>query len=119
MKHSIKELYKIKGDVDHIYSAEAVTFVNHARNRNVANDGDCYPMICRVNQGRPFRIYHSIGNPRDFTLGWQYGEKTWFDTQEELIAYRMQAEIERQARKIERLQRLIAESQAELEKMGV
>lgn len=118
MKHSIKELYKIKGDVDHIYSAEAVALVNHARHRNVANDGDCYPMMWKVNQGRPFRIYHSIGNNKDFTYAWPYGEKTWFDTQEELIAYRMQAEIERQAKKIEKLQRLIAESQAELEKMG-
>jgi len=87
MKHSIRELYKIKGDVNHIYSAEAVQFINHAP-CGKAKTGDCYPIFSRVNRGKPFRIYHSIGNKSDFTYGWMYGEKTWFDTEEELAHHR-------------------------------
>lgn len=89
MKHSIKELYKIKGDSCHIYDANAVMFINHASRHN-AKDGDCFPMLFKVNNGKPFRVYHSIGNKKDFTLGWMYGEKTWFDTEEELQSYRGQ-----------------------------
>ena len=44
-------------------------------------------MLYRVATNKPFRIYDEIGN-KEYRLGYQYGEKIWFDTKEELDKYR-------------------------------
>lgn len=113
MMHSIEELYKIKGDVAHIYSAKAVQFINHAKGHK-AQIGDCYPMSYKVNSGKPFRIYHSLDS-KEYTLGYLYGEKTWFDSAEELKAFRESQKDVARERKLERIQELKAEI-ARLEK---
>ena len=107
MMHSIEELYKIKGDVTHIYSAKAVQFINHAKGHK-AQIGDCYPMSWKTNSGKPFRIYHAVGS-KEYTLGYLYGEKTWFDTLEELNAHRENQKIENRERKFQRIEELKAE----------
>ena len=107
MMHLIEELYKIKGDVTHIYSAKAVQFINHAKGHK-AQEGDCYPMFSKVNSGKPFRIYHEVG-AKEYTLGYLYGEKTWFDTLEELNAHRENQKIENREKKLQKIQELKAE----------
>ena len=82
MMHEFTELYKIEGDVSHIYSAEAVEFINHTKCHK-AKKGDCYPIIYRTPNGKPFRIYDKI-NSKEYRLGYQYGQYCWFDTEEEL-----------------------------------
>lgn len=86
MKHEFTELYKIKGDTRHIYSEKAVQFVNHEKCHK-AKDGDAVQMLYRVATNKPFRIYDEIGS-KEYRLGYQYGEKTWFDTKEELEEWR-------------------------------
>lgn len=87
MMHSFRELYKVKGDVNHIYSEKAVQFVNHVKYRSRAKDGEATQMLYRVGTNKPFRIYDKIGS-KEYRLGYQYGEKIWFDTKEELDKYR-------------------------------
>jgi len=86
MKHDFTELYKIKGDDRHIYTAKAVQFVNHEM-RHKAKEGDAYQLRTRVATYKPFRIYNEIDS-KEYTLGYQYGEKIWFDSKEELEDYR-------------------------------
>lgn len=85
MKHSINELYKIKGK-NGLFTAEAVKFINHAP-LHKAKLGDASQAIYKVAQAKPFRIYKDIDR-KEFQLGYLYGEKIWFDTKEELENYR-------------------------------
>ena len=93
MKHFISELYKIKG-LNGYYTSEAVQFINHSRNCCTAKNGDCYPAHSKVATSKPFRIYTNLERTNWF-YGFLYGEKTWFETAEELAKYRAQVAIER------------------------
>ena len=114
MKHDITELYKIKGDTMHTYSAEAVKFVNHAKGHK-AQKGDCCSIIYKVSRGKPFRIYDKI-NSKEYRLGYLYGQYTWFDSAEELEQYRIEmqeqarlAKIEKAKKEIEKNLKILAE----------
>lgn len=117
MLHDFTELYKIEGETkNRIYSAQAVQFINHA-SRNKAKDGDCYKMRTRTATNKPFRIYDSLDS-NSYRLGYQYGEKIWFDAPEEVEEYRQQQkELARQRKfeRIEELKREIERLQRELE----
>lgn len=104
MKHEFTELYKIKGDTRHIYSEKAVQFVNHEKCHK-AKDGDAVQMLYRVATNKPFRIYDEIGS-KEYRLGYQYGEKTWFDTEEELKRYREEIEENELIKKIRKMRQL-------------
>jgi len=86
MMHDFTELYKIKGDTNHIYSEKAVQFVNHVK-RHRAKNGDAFEINRRVATNKPFRIYDEVDS-KEYRLGYQYGERLWFDTKEELDEYR-------------------------------
>lgn len=109
MKHSITELYKIVGDNNHIYSQEAVQYINHAKSCCHAKQGDCYPMSSKIAQSKPFRIYDEIGS-KVYRLAWLYGERIWFDSEKEIQDYRTKIEAERP----ERLRKTIIQKEAEL-----
>lgn len=85
MKHNIDELFHIVGDPK-IYSATAVKFVNQPI-PSKAQKGDAIKIHSRINTGKPFRIFDEIGSKKH-RLGYLFGEKIWFDTQEELNNYR-------------------------------
>lgn len=120
MKHEFTELYKIKGDTRHIYSEKAVQFVNHER-RYKAKDGDAMQMLYRVATDKPFRIYDEIGS-KEYRLGYQYGEKTWFDTKEELEEYRDGMEklaLLKKMKKVYQLQNEVKKLKKELAAAGL
>ncbi len=94
MKHSITELYKIVGKESKIFSENAVMFINHVEKWRDRKVGDCYKMSYKVAQAKPFRIYDDVDS-KTYRLGWLYGEKTWFDSEEELKEYRYNNRKER------------------------
>jgi hypothetical protein len=101
MKHSIEELYKILGDTTHIYSKQAVQFVNQPEPSNL-HRGAAYKMLYRVGTEKPFRIFDDLER-QSFHYGWMYGEKTWFDSKEERDAYRTETANQAKAKKIRQL----------------
>ena len=102
MKHNINELYKVKGDVMHIYSKEAIKHLDAS---------EVKPIRSKVSQPKPFRIYDEIGS-KNYRLGYTCGEFAWFDTEEERTAYRKARE---QALAIDRAKRFNLEGMTVLE----
>jgi len=116
MKHSINELYKVVGS-NRIYSAQAVEFANRAKRLQTAKAGECYAIRYRICDNKPFRIYDEIGSKK-YRLGWQYGEKTWFDSELERDAYREQMAAEAKAAKIQKLKDEIIRNAEMLAELG-
>lgn len=102
MKHSINELYKVKGDVMHIYSEKAIKNLDPAL---------VTPIRSKVSQPKPFRIYDEVGS-KEYRYGYTCGEFAWFDTSEEREAYRKARE---QALAIDRAKRFNLEGMTVLE----
>lgn len=93
MRHDMNELFHIVGNPK-IYSAKAVEFVNQSIRASKAQKGDAVRIHSKTNSGKPFRIYDEI-NSKEYRLGYQFGEKTWFDTEEELKTAREEYQRER------------------------
>ena len=88
MKHNINELWKIIGDERHIFAEEAVKDIKIAEKSWKGNhDGERRPMGNKVYTNKPFRIWLNK-ECTEYKLGWLYGEKTWFDTEQEVKDYR-------------------------------
>lgn len=91
MKHEITELYKLTNDERHIYSAEAIKNypkIKHFFKYDPPKEVSAYPISWRVNSAKPFRIYDTVGS-KEYRFGYMYGDKAYFDTEEERTAYRM------------------------------
>lgn len=115
MMHDFTELFHIKGNDTRIFSAAAVQFVNHVPQHR-AKIGDCYSLNRKVATAKPFRIFNNIDS-KDFHYGYQYGERLWFDTAEELAQFRAEeqerarlARIEKAKKEIEKNLKILAEN---------
>ena len=83
------------------------------------------PLSYHVNCGKPLKVL----DLEDIKLVWLYGEKTWFDTEEELAAHRILVSAEMAEKKIRNLAKkglaemidglTIPEVKAFMEKMGL
>lgn len=93
MRHDMNELFHIVGNPK-IYSKKAVEFVNQPIRRDEARKGDAVRIHSKINSGKAFRIYDEIDS-KEYRLGYQFGEKTWFDTEEELKTAREEYQRER------------------------
>lgn len=93
MRHDMNELFHIIGK-SKIYSAKAVEFVNQPIRSRDVHKGDAVRISSKVNRGKAFRIYDEIDS-KEYRLGYQFGEKTWFDTEEELKTAREEYQRER------------------------
>lgn len=105
MRHDMNELFHIVGNPK-IYSAKAVEFVNQPIRASKAQKGDAVRINRKGNSGKAFRIYDEIGS-KEYRLGYQFGEKTWFDTEEELKTAR--EEYQRERKKIHERNALLKE----------
>ena len=112
MKHELNELYRIKGETGKLYTAEAVKNLVHAP-RYKAQKGECFAEHAMNNGGAPIKIYDKL-NTKEYRLGYLYGEKTWYDTAEEVEARRY---YEAHEGAIIRLEKQIADTEAKLAEM--
>ena len=98
MKHSINEIFSIhnaKGDkkvlVTRRYVETNGVFVVTRRRESEGHLVWARPLSYHTNNGKPLKVLDLEG----IKLVWLYGEKTWFDTEEELAAHRILASAER------------------------
>ena len=115
--HDFTELFKIVGDKSHIYSEKAVQFVNRPKKMRDRKNGNCYNLDFRVATNKPFRIYDEIGSDK-FRYGYQYGERLWFDSLEELEQFRVEEKERMRIAKIEKAKAEIARNLQILREMG-
>lgn len=99
MRHDINELWKVDGDITHIYAEEAVKNLEVANRSNRHKENLRRPMLSKVNNGKPFRIWLDREHT-EYKLGWLYGEKTWFDSEQEVKDYRDYVAREKRIREI-------------------
>lgn len=115
MKHSIKELYSIKGQQG-IYSEDYLDkyFVQVACDCLVQKEGEACSINDRSNAGT-LNVHTAKGVKVVYTIG----EKTWYDTKEERDAVRTQSQKKKEenARRREALAKLEKLSTANLEKL--
>ena len=115
MKHSIEELYTIKGQQG-VYSEDYLDeyFVIVARGYFKQKEGEAYPISNRSNAGT-LNVHTAHGVKVVYTIG----EKTWYDTEEERDAVRAQNQKKKNenARRREALAKLEKLSTANLEKL--
>lgn len=83
MKHSINELYKINGKQG-VFTADAV--------RGLTN---VYPLPANPEPKKGYRFVYTNREKTVRKMVFTYGEKTWFDTEEERDAYREEQNIVR------------------------
>ena len=94
MKHEIKELFKVHNIGDGQINIATKDFLEKnsiviAEGRYAQmydKHGEIYAtsLISRANSGKPLKVHSANG----IKLIYLFGEKTWFDTQEELNKYR-------------------------------
>ena len=91
MMHSVEELYCIDGRGCYTWDyicAKGIPVVKSLRDRV---EGDAYTMSGFGPNTGSRRMYDADG----YKIIYLYGEKTWFDTEEERDAYRAQRNVER------------------------
>lgn len=124
MKHSIEEVYRINGQNGTYTAAYLVANNIPMGNRfTIGEEGYAFKCDCKV---APTFYLTEVGGKRKVFM---YGEKTWFDTEEELAAYRILASAEMAEKKIRNLAKkglaemidklTIPEVKAFMEKMGL
>lgn len=115
MKHSITELYTIKG-LKGIYSEDYLDyhFVKVAPKYTTQQEGEAYPLSYRTNAGT-LNVHTATGIKVVYTIG----EKTWYDTEEERQQARKANEDKRaeQARRRMAMEKLDKLSTKQLEKL--
>lgn len=115
MKHSIEELYSIKGQ-NGIYSEDYLNkhFVQVAEKWSLQKEGEAFRVSSRTNAGT-LNVHTAKGVKVVYTIG----EKTWYDTKEERDAVRAQNQKKKEenARRREALAKLEKLSTANLEKL--
>lgn len=124
MKHSIEEVYYISGR-NGTYTAAylAANNIPICSRHTFLQEG--YAHKCSYKVAPTFYLTEVCGKRKVF----MYGEKTWFDTEEELAAYRILASAEMAEKKIRNLAKKgltemidgmsIEEVKAFMEKMGL
>lgn len=128
MKHSIRELYEFRNSIDNRLMTEAYCKAqgypigtDRAVWRACQKSGEVYVMPCNYhnNNSKPVKVLDVDG----IKLIYLFGEKTYFDTQEELDSYRevfhaeQAKEREINALKRELLAKVAGKSAEELKKI--
>jgi hypothetical protein len=124
MQHSIEEVYSINGKAGTYTAAYlAVNGIQIGSHHTLLQEG--YAVKCCYKVVKSFYLTDVNGKRKVF----MYGEKTWFDTEEELAAYRITAsanEAEKRLRNIAKKafadlidKMSIEEVKAFMEKMGL
>ena len=90
MKHSIKELYKINGKG--IYSWDYIEANNIPKAKSCSGE-DGYREQLYVNSNKGIL---KVTTTEGIKIVYLYGEKTWFDSEEERDAYRVERAAERE-----------------------
>lgn len=115
MKHSIEELYTIKGQRG-IYSEDYLDkhFVRVAKKFLEQKEGEAHRLSYRSNAGAL-----SVHTAKGVKIVYTIGEKVWYDTEEERDAVRAQNQKKKEenARRREALAKLEKLSTANLEKL--
>ena len=99
MKHSISELYLVRGAGDSCLATAA--FLELHQIPMLENRVPDAPYAIRAPFYRTHSGYALVHNTNSIDMIHMYGEKTWFDTKEERDAYCLQAQ-EEQARQAAR-----------------
>ena len=94
MKHEIKELFKVHniggGQINiatkDFLEKNTIIIAEGRYSQMYERQSETYAtsLISRTNNGKPFKVQSANG----IKLVYPFGEKTWFDTQEELNEYR-------------------------------
>ena len=98
MKHSIHELYYIYLELDNQKKLATLAFIkeNEIAIATPRNRGShlVYACPCRshFNNNKPVKVLDACGKTK---LIYLFGEKTWFDTQEELDQHRAEYQVQR------------------------
>lgn len=124
MKHSIEEVYCINGK-NGTYTAAYLVANNIPVGKHHTLLQEGYARKCSYKVAPAFYLTEVSGKRKVF----MYGEKTWFDTEEELAAYRILASAEMAEKKIRNLAKkglaemidglTVEEVKAFMEKMGL
>ena len=113
MIHNVKELFKIYG-AGRPFIATAEYIADHNIPISSRGSGAYAVRMCyRINNGKPATLYTNNG----ITKIYFFGEKTWFDTEEELIAHRAQYQQEKIQKS--RYYKAMATIQAKLDTMTI
>lgn len=132
MKHSINEIfgiYNAKGDKKVLATRRYIetngVFVVTRRCESEGHLVWARPLSSHLNHGKPLKVLDLEG----VKLVWLYGEKTWFDTEEELSAHRILVAAEMAENRIRNLAKKglaemidemsVEEVKAFMEKMGL
>lgn len=132
MKHSINEIFCIYNSANNKrvlatrrYIETNGVFVVTRPNESKGLLVWARPLGYHVNSGKPLKVRDLEG----IKLAWLYGEKTWFDTEEELSAHRITVAAEMAENRIRNLAKKglaemidemsIEEVKALMEKMGL
>ena len=118
MKHTLTEVYQVIGIHNKLFSEEAVKNLKHVTRYSDAEMGDAIALKTRVATAKPFRIYDAI-DTKVFRYGYQYGEKIWFDTVEELEEYRTEEKTKAMFKKIASAKIEIAKNLKILKDLGL
>ena len=85
MKHHINELMRIhNAKTMNTYATVEYCKAMGIPMRGTNRETYCRPATCHINPGKPVNVLDVNG----VKVIYLFGEKTWFDTEEELIAYR-------------------------------
>ena len=115
MKHNINELYSINGQTG-LYTKDAIDKAGlHVKTRNDDwwTPNMAIQKIYRVSSSKPFKIYRSVNNKTDYVWGYGYGEKIWFDTEEERSAFLAQLNEEAIKNRVVNATKALEKAQAE------
>ena len=124
MKHSIEEVYSING-ITGTYTAAylAANGIQIGSHHTRLQEG--YAVKCGYKVAKSFYLTDVTGKRKVF----MYGEKTWFDTEEEVAAYRITANANEAEKRLRRIAKKefadlidkmsIEEVKAFMEKMGL
>lgn len=132
MKHSINEIFSIhnaKGDKKVLATRRYIetngVFVVTRQRESEGHLVWARPLNSHMNYGKPLKVLDLEG----IKLVWLYGEKTWFDTEEELSAHRIIVAAEMAENRIRNLAKKglaemidemsVEEVKALMEKMGL
>ena len=120
MKHSINEIFAIcnaKGDQRVLATRRYIetngVFVVTRPRESEGHLVWAHPLSSHLNHGKALKVLDLEG----IKLVWLYGEKTWFDTEEELAQYR--AEVATETELARRKKKALAEIMAQFENLSV
>jgi hypothetical protein len=120
MKHSISEIFSIHNAENNKkvlatrrYIETNSVFVITRPRESEGHLVWARPLSYHINSGKPLKVL----DLEDIKLAWLYGEKTWFDTEEELAQYR--AEVAAETELARRKKKALAEIMAQFENLSV